>query len=178
MISTAEVPAKKMNSSENAPVEDKKESSEISRVKESKMEKCPEHNWKPLLFYCSCGKFLCVLCLKNHLHNNMNFCDIKTFYNNVLLEMEQILKLIDRYSSELINVPGNTQNKKLESIIYTKKSLVNLFRHREILYSLSLKQIKEVKDNNLFIKISNSICDYLQGVVVSNEEKIKKLICD
>ena len=155
-----------------------KPNEESQEKKELKNEKCQDHNWKPLLFYCSCGKFLCVLCLKNHLHNNMNFCDIKTFYNNVLLEMEQILKLIDRYSTELNSIPGASQNKKLESIIYTKKSLINLFRHREILYSLSLKQIKEVKDNNLFIKISNSICDYLQGVVVSNEEKIKNLICD
>ena len=158
-------------------VVEKKDPQEASK-KEIKNEKCQEHNWKPLLFYCSCGNFLCVLCLKNHSHENMNFCDIKTFYNNVLTEMEQILKLIDRYSSELISVPGNSQNKKLESIIYTKKSLINLFRHREILYSLSLKQIKEVKDNNLFIKISNSISDYLQSIVVSNEEKIRKLICE
>ena len=96
----------------------------------------------------------------------------------MLTEMEQILKLIDRYSSQLVSIPGNSQNKKLESIIYTKKSLINLFRHREILYSLSLKQIKEVKDNNLFIKISNSISDYLQSIVVSNEEKIRKLITE
>ena len=54
--------------------------------------------------------------------------------------------------------------------------MINLFRHREILYSLSLKQIKEVKDNNLFIKISNSISDYLQSIVIANEEKIRKLI--
>ena len=158
--------------SKEAPTSEKKESKE---VKEFKNEKCPDHNWKPLLFYCSCGKFLCVLCLKNHSHDNMNFCDIKTFYNNVLTEMEQILKLIDRYSAELVS---NSQNKKLESIIYTRKSLINLFHHREILYSLSLKQIKEVKDNNLFIKISNSISDYLQSVVAANEEKIKKLICE
>ena len=158
---------------------EKKDPKEVSSgKKEIKNEKCPEHNWKPLLFYCSCGKFLCGLCLKNHSHENMNFCDIRTFYNNVLTEMEQILKLIDRYSSELISVPGNSQNKKLESIIYTKKSLINLFRHREILYSLSLKQIKEVKDNNLFVKISNSISDYLQSIVVANEEKIRKLICE
>ena len=72
---------------------------------------------------------------------------------------------------------GNSQNNnKLESIMYTKTSLVNLLNHREILYSLSLSQIKEVKDNNLFLKISNSISDYLQGIVVSNEEKIRKLI--
>ena len=154
------------------------EKKDTNEKKEFKNEKCPDHNWKPLLFYCSCGKFLCVLCLKNHSHDNMNFCDIKTFYNNVLTEMEQILKLIDRYSAELISIPGNSQNKKLESIIYTRKSLINLFHHREILYSLSLKQIKEVKDNNLFIKISNSISDYLQSVVVANEEKIKKLICE
>ena len=121
--------------SKEAPTSEKKESKE---VKEFKNEKCPEHNWKPLLFYCSCGKFLCVLCLKNHSHDNMNFCDIKTFYNNVLTEMEQILKLIDRYSAELVSIPGNSQNKKLESIIYTRKSLINLFHHREILYSLSL----------------------------------------
>ena len=159
--------------SKEAPTSEKKESKE---VKEFKNEKCPEHNWKPLLFYCSCGKFLCVLCLKNHSHDNMNFCDIKTFYNNVLTEMEQILKLIDRYSAELVSIPGNSQNKKLESIIYTRKSLINLFHHREILYSLSLKQIKEVKDNNLFIKISNSISDYLQSIVIANEEKIRKLI--
>ena len=101
---------------------EKKESKEI---KEFKSEKCPDHNWKPLLFYCSCGKFLCVLCLKNHSHDNMNFCDIKTFYNNVLTEMEQILKLIDRYSSELSNIQGSAPNKKLESIIYTKNSLMN-----------------------------------------------------
>ena len=145
---------------------------------QTKSEKCSVHNWKPLLFYCSCGQFLCALCLKNHSHDNMNFCDIKTFYNNVLTEMEQILKLIDRYSSELTSIPGASQNKKLESIIYTKKSLINLFRHREILYSLSLKQIKEVKDNNLFIKISNSISDYLQSVVAANEEKIRKLIVE
>ena len=106
----------------------------------------------------------------------MNFCDIKSFYNNVLKEMEQILKLIDRYSDDLKEVEGNTQNNKLESIMYTKTSLINLLNHREILYSLSLAQIKEVKDNNLFLKISNSISDYLQSVVVSNEEKIKKLI--
>ena len=154
---------------------EKKESKEI---KEFKSEKCPEHNWKNLLFYCSCGKFLCVLCLKNHSHDNMNFCDIKTFYNNVLTEMEQILKLIDRYSAELISIPGNSQNKKLESIIYTRKSLINLFHHREILYSLSLKQIKEVKDNNLFFKISSSITDYFQSVVIANEEKIRKLISE
>ena len=154
------------------------EKKDTHEKKEFKNEKCPDHNWKPLLFYCSCGKFLCVLCLKNHSHDNMNFCDIKTFYNNVLTEMEQILKLIDRYSAELVSIPGNSQNKKLESIIYTRKSLINLFHHREILYSLSLKQIKEVKDNNLFIKISNSISDYLQSVVAANEEKIKKLICE
>ena len=57
--------------------------------KEVKGEKCQDHNWKPVLFYCNCGKFLCVLCLKSHCHSNMNFCDIKTFYNNVLKEMEQ-----------------------------------------------------------------------------------------
>ena len=91
--------------------------------------------------------------------------------------MEQILKLIDKYSEELKNADGNSLNKdKLESIMYTKKSLINLLSHREILYSLSLNQIKEVKDNNLFYKISNSISDYFQGVVISNEEKIKKLI--
>ena len=162
---------KETNNAEN------KESQEQEK-KEFKNEKCEEHKWKPLLFYCSCGKFLCVLCLKNHSHENMNFCDIKTFYNNVLTEMEQILKLIDRYSTELNSIPGASQNKKLESIIYTKKSLINLFRHREILYSLSLKQIKEVKDNNLFIKISNSISDYLQSIVIANEEKIRKLICE
>ena len=160
---------KETNNAEN------KESLEQAK-KEFKNEKCEEHKWKPLLFYCSCGKFLCVLCLKNHSHENMNFCDIKTFYNNVLTEMEQILKLIDRYSTELNSIPGASQNKKLESIIYTKKSLINLFRHREILYSLSLKQIKEVKDNNLFIKISNSSSDYLQSIVIANEEKIRKLI--
>ena len=60
--------------------------------------------------------------------------------------------------------------------MYTKTSLINLLNHKEILYSLSLSQIKEVKDNNLFFKINNSISDYLQGVVASNEEKIKKLI--
>ena len=106
----------------------------------------------------------------------MNFCDIKSFYNNVLKEMEQILKLIDKYSEDLKNVEENAQNTKLESIMYTKTSLINLLNHKEILYSLSLSQIKEVKDNNLFFKINNSISDYLQGVVVSNEEKIKKLI--
>ena len=128
----------------------------IQISKEYKKEKCQEHNWKPVLFYCSCGKFLCVLCLKNHCHSNMNFCDIKSFYNNVLREMEQILKLIDKYSDDLKNVEENTQNNKLESIMYTKTSLI--------------------KDNNLFFKINNSISDYLQGVVASNEEKIKKLI--
>ena len=148
----------------------------IQISKEYKKEKCQEHNWKPVLFYCSCGKFLCVLCLKNHCHSNMNFCDIKSFYNNVLREMEQILKLIDKYSDDLKNVEENTQNNKLESIMYTKTSLINLLKHKEILYSLSLSQIKEVKDNNLFFKINNSITDYLQGVVASNEEKIKKLI--
>ena len=149
----------------------------VKNAEEPKTEKCKEHTWKPILFYCSCGKFLCVLCLKNHCHSNMNFSDIKTFYNNVLKEMEQILKLIDKYSEELKNADGTSQNKdKLESIMYTKKSLINLLSHREILYSLSLSQIKEVKDNNLFYKISNSISDYFQGVVVSNEEKIKKLI--
>ena len=145
-------------------------------TKEIKTEKCQTHNWKPVLFYCNCGKFLCVLCLKNHCHSNMNFCDIKTLYNNVLKEMEQILKLIDKYSDDLKEVDGNTQNNKLESIMYTKTSLINLLNHREILYSLSLSQIKEVKDNNLFLKISNSISDYLQSVVVSNKEEIKKLI--
>lgn len=151
--------------------------SHVKMVEEPKAEKCKEHTWKPILFYCSCGKFLCVLCLKNHCHSNMNFSDIKTFYNNVLKEMEQILKLIDKYSEELKNADGNSLNKdKLESIMYTKKSLINLLSHREILYSLSLNQIKEVKDNNLFYKISNSISDYFQGVVISNEEKIKKLI--
>ena len=148
----------------------------IQISKEYKKEKCQEHNWKPVLFYCSCGKFLCVLCLKNHCHSNMNFCDIKSFYNNVLREMEQILKLIDKYSDDLKNVEENTQNNKLESIMYTKTSLINLLKHKEILYSLSLSQIKEVKDNNLFFKINNSISDYLQGVGASNEEKIKKLI--
>ena len=156
---------------ESSPSSDTKKKAKIT-------EKCQEHNWKPLLFYCNCGKFLCLLCLKNHCHENMNFCDIKTFYNNVLKEMEQILKLIDRYSADLIAFPGNSQNKKLESIIYTKKSLINLFRHREILYDLSLQQIKEVKDNNLFFKISNSITDYLQGIVEANEDKIRKLISD
>ena len=142
-----------------------------------KNEKCTDHSWKPILFYCSCGKFLCVLCLKNHCHSNMNFCDIKTFYNNVLKEMEQILKLIDKYSDDLKNADESSQNKnKLESIMYTKKSLINLLSHREILYSLSYNQIKEVKDNNLFYKISNSISDYFQSVVMANEEKIKKLI--
>ena len=106
----------------------------------------------------------------------MNFCDIKSFYNNVLKEIEQILKLIDKYSDDLKNVEENSQNNKLESIMYTKTSLINLLKHKEILYSLSLSQIKEVKDNNLFFKINNSISDYLQGVVVSNEERIKKLI--
>ena len=148
----------------------------IQISKEYKKEKCQEHNWKPVLFYCSCGKFLCILCLKNHCHSNMNFFDIKSFYNNVLREMEQILKLIDKYSDDLKNVEENTQNNKLESIMYTKTSLINLLKHKEILYSLSLSQIKEVKDNNLFFKINNSISDYLQGVVASNEEKIKKLI--
>ena len=161
--------------SKEVPTSEKKESKE---VKEFKNEKCPDHNWKPLLFYCSYGKFLCVLCLKNHSHDNMNFCDIKTFYNNVLTEMEQILKLIDRYSAELSNIQGPAPNKKLESIIYTKNSLINLFHHREILYSLSLKQIKEVKDNNLFFKISSSITDYFQSVVIANEEKIRKLISE
>ena len=102
-----------------------------------KNEKCTDHSWKPILFYCSCGKFLCVLCLKNHCHSNMNFCDIKTFYNNVLKEMEQILKLIDKYSDDLKNADESSQSKnKLESIMYTKKSLINLLSHREILYSL------------------------------------------
>ena len=144
--------------------------------KEVKGEKCQDHNWKPVLFYCNCGKFLCVLCLKSHCHSNMNFCDIKTFYNNVLKEMEQILKLIDKYSDELKGGEGNTMNNKLESIMYTKSSLINLLNHREILYSLSLSQIKEVKDNNLFLKISNSISDYLESVVAANQEKFKKLI--
>ena len=155
-----------------------KPNEESQEKKELKNEKCQDHNWKPLLFYCNCGKFLCQLCLKNHSHDNMNFCDIKTFYNNVLTEMEQILKLIDRYSSELSNIQGPAPNKKLESIIYTKNSLINLFHHREILYSLSLKQIKEVKDNNLFFKISSSITDYFQSVVIANEEKIRKLILE
>ena len=106
----------------------------------------------------------------------MNFCDIKSFYNNVLNEMEQILKLIDKYSDDLKNVEEKSNNSKLESIMYTKSSLINLLSHREILYSLSLSQIKEVKDNNLFFKISNSISDYFQSVVASNEEKIKRLI--
>ena len=154
------------------------EKKDTSDKKELKNEKCQDHNWKPLLFYCNCGKFLCVLCLKNHSHDNMNFCDIKTFYNNVLTEMEQILKLIDRYSAELSNIQGPAPNKKLESIIYTKNSLINLFHHREILYSLSLKQIKEVKDNNLFFKISSSIADYFQSIVITNEEKIRKLISE
>ena len=158
--------------------EESQEKKDANDKKEFKNEKCPDHNWKPLLFYCNCGKFLCVLCLKNHSHDNMNFCDIKTFYNNVLTEMEQILKLIDRYSSELSNIQGPAPNKKLESIIYTKNSLINLFHHREILYSLSLKQIKEVKDNNLFFKISSSITDYFQSVVIANEEKIRKLISE
>ena len=147
--------------------------------KEVKNEKCKEHSWKQVLFYCSCGQFLCILCLKNHCHSNMNFCDIKSFYNNVLNEMEQILKLIDKYSANLKDVEENyenSNNSKLESIMYTKSSLINLLSHREILYSLSLSQIKEVKDNNLFFKISNSISDYFQSVVVANEEKIKKLI--
>jgi hypothetical protein len=144
--------------------------------KEVKYEKCPEHNWKSILFYCNCGNFLCILCLKTHCHSNMNFCDIKSFYNNVLKEMEQILKLIDKYSDDLKGGESNTLNNKLESIMYTKSSLINLLNHREILYSLSLNQIKEVKDNNLFLKISNSISDYLEGVVSANEEKIKKLI--
>ena len=154
------------------------EKKDTNEKKEFKNEKCPDHNWKPLLFYCSCGKFLCALCLKNHGHDNMNFCDIKTFYNNVLTEMEQILKLIDRYAAVLTVTPGSPSNKKLESIIYTKNSLINLFHHREILYSLSLEQIKAVKDNNLFFKISSSINDYLQSIVVANEEKIRKLICE
>ena len=157
--------SEKENNSPNIPIS-----------KENKKEKCSEHNWKPVLFYCSCGKFLCVLCLKNHCHSNMNFCDLKSFYNNVLIEMEQILKLIDKYSDELKNAEDDNQNTKLESIMYTKTSLVNLLNHKEILYSLSLNQIKEVKDNNLFFKINNSISDYLQSVVVSNEEKIKQLI--
>ena len=92
--------------------------------------------------------------------------------------MEQILKLIDKYSDELKGGEGNTMNNKLESIMYTKSSLINLLNHREILYSLSLSQIKEVKDNNLFLKISNSISDYLESVVAANKEKIKKLIKD
>jgi hypothetical protein len=145
---------------------------------EIKKEKCHDHNWKPALFYCNCGKFLCALCLKTHCHSNMNFCDIKSFYRNVLKEMEQILKLIDKYSDDLKSVEGNSQNSKLESIMYTKTSLINLLNHKEILNSLSLSQIKEVKDNNLFFKINNSISDYLQGVVISNEEKIKKLIIE
>ena len=147
--------------------------------KELKNEKCKEHSWKQISFYCSCGQFLCILCLKNHCHSNMNFCDIKSFYSNVLNEMEQILKLIDKYSANLKDVDENyenSNNSKLESIMYTKTSLINLLSHREILYSLSLSQIKEVKDNNLFFKISNSISDYFQSVVVANEEKIKKLI--
>ena len=171
---------KKVNSvilTSNSEIENKENTSpNIPITKEYKKEKCQEHNWKPVLFYCSCGKFLCVLCLKNHCHSNMNFCDIKSFYNNVLKEMEQNLKLIDKYSDDLKNVEENAQNTKLESIMYTKTSLINLLNHKEILYSLSLSQIKEVKDNNLFFKINNSISDYLQGVVVSNEEKIKKLI--
>ncbi len=158
----------------NSEKENTVPSSQLSN--EIKKEKCQDHNWKPSLFYCNCGKFLCALCLKTHCHSNMNFCDIKSFYNNVLKEMEQILKLIDKYSDDLKSVEGNSQNSKLESIMYTKTSLVNLLNHKEILYSLSLSQIKEVKDNNLFFKISNSISDYLQGVVISNEEKIKKLI--
>ena len=158
--------------------EESQEKKDANDKKEFKNEKCQDHNWKPLLFYCNCGKFLCVLCLKNHSHDNMNFCDIKTFYNNVLTEMEQILKLIDRYSAELSNIQGPAPNKKLESIIYTKNSLINLFHHREILYSLSLKQIKEVKDNNLFFKISSSITDYFQSIVIANEDKIRKLISE
>ena len=160
------------------PTENNKEnaSPNTQAFKDIKTEKCQDHNWKPILFYCSCGKFLCVLCLKNHSHSNMNFCDIKTFYNNVLKEMEQILQLIDKYSDDLKGGEGNAQKSKLESIMYTKTSLINLLNHREILYSLSLSQIKEVKDNNLFLKINNSITDYLQSVVASNEEKIRKLI--
>ena len=159
---------------ENSEKENSSPNTQIS--KEVKNEKCKEHNWKPILFYCSCGKFLCSLCLKNHCHSNMNFCGIKSFYNNVLKEMEQILKLIDKYSDDLKIAEGNATNNKLESIMYTKTSLINLLNHREILYSLSLSQIKEVKDNNLFLKISNSISDYLQSLVVSNEEKIRQLI--
>jgi len=144
---------------------------------DSKVEKCTEHTWKPVYFYCSCGKFLCMLCLKTHCHSNMNFCDIKTFYSNVLKEMEQILTLIDKYTPILKSVEGNSNiNSKLDSIMYTKKSLVNLLSHKEILFSLSLTQLKEVKDNNLFYKISNSISDYLEGAIKSNEEKIQNLI--
>ena len=163
-IISKENPAKESNPANSQP------------TKEAKKEKCQDHNWKPILFYCSCGKFLCVLCLKNHCHSNMNFCDIKTFYNNTMNEMELILKLINKYSDELKHIEDNTQNSKLESIMYTKTSLINLLNHRDILYSLSLEQIKEVKDNNLFFKINNSISDYLQSVVMSNEEKIQKLI--
>ena len=90
--------------------------------------------------------------------------------------MEQILKLIDRYSPDLVAIPGSSQNKKLESIIYTKNSLKNFLKHKEAIYGLTLEQIKDFYGNNLFIKISNVIIDYLQDVVTDNEEKIKKLI--
>ena len=175
ITSKSSISSMPQNNDENISPNVQTKPSEVS-PKEAKCEKCPEHNWKSILFYCSCGKFLCILCLKTHCHSNMNFCDIKSFYINVLKEMEQILKLIDKYSDYLKGGEGNALNNKLESIMYTKSSLINLLNHREILYSLSLSQIKEVKDNNLFLKISNSISDYLEGVVSANEEKIKKLI--
>ena len=154
----------------------KTESSTDLEKKEIKIDKCPAHNWKPLLFYCNCGKYLCSICLKNHYHDNINFCDIYTLYNSIIKEMEQILKLIDRYSPNLVAIPGSSQNKKLESIIYTKNSLKNFLKHKEAIYGLTLEQIKDFYGNNLFIKISNVIIDYLQDVVTDNEEKIKKLI--
>jgi hypothetical protein len=42
-----------------------------------------------------------------------------------------------------------------------------------ILSGLPFNQIKEVKDNYFFYRISNKIDDYFQRVVSSNEEKTK-----
>lgn len=139
-------------------------------------EKCPEHHWKNLYYYCSCMKKLCPICLKTHSHENMSFSTIKAFYSKTLEEMEKIMELIENYQNELIVNDGNKEMEKLQYIRKTKESLIRVLEHKSEFYNTPIEQLNQIKANNMGEKIRENVMGFLESLVQANQEKLDKLL--
>ncbi len=64
-------------------------------------QKCSIQIWKPSLFICSCERYLCIKCLKDHSHENMIIMSIKDFYESFYEELIQLKNFIMQYQSEI-----------------------------------------------------------------------------